>query len=194
MLTSHKLPLEFDPQLLQDDLSQILPHEWVPHFNKQYYEGEWKALALRSTTGKTNQIYRSPDDTREAIDTPTLTRCQNFRRVLDAFECRILAARLLSLGPGSRIREHEDQHIGPEYDQLRFHIPVVTGAGVEFFVNNQKLVMDEGQAWYIDFSLPHRVENLSDRNRVHLVIDCRINGWVMSMIPFDHRALTGPKY
>ena len=183
MLISYRMPLEFDPQLLQVDLSQILPHEWRPHFNKQYYEGVWEALALRSTTGKTNQIFRSLDDLRTAVDTPTLTRCKYFQRVLDSFECPILAARLLSLGPGSRIREHEDYNIGPEYDQLRFHIPLVTDASVDFFVNNQKLVMSEGEAWYIDFSLPHRVENLSDRNRVHLVLDCRINSWLKSMIP-----------
>src|SRR5215471_16112118 len=183
MLTSHKLPLEFDPQLLQSDLLQILPQEWVPHFNKQYYEGKWKALALRSPTGRTNQIYRSPDQMREAVDTPTLTRCQYFRQVLDSFACPVLAARLLSLEAGSRILEHEDFYIGPEYDQLRFHIPVVTDPGVEFFINNQRLVMREGEVWYVDFSFPHRVENLSARERVHLVIDCRINSWVRKMIP-----------
>jgi len=183
MLVSYKLPLKFDAQLMQTDLAVIRPQEWVPHFNKQYYEGEWKALALRSTTGRTNQIYRAPDDLRAAVDTPTLTRCKFFRRVLDSFECPVLFARLLSLGAGSRIREHEDHCIGPEYDQLRFHIPVVTDERVDFYVNNQKLVMNEGEAWYIDFSLPHRIENLSDRNRVHLVIDCRINTWLRSMIP-----------
>jgi len=183
MLVSHKLPLKFDAQSMQADLREILPQEWRPHFNKQYYEGEWKALALRSTTGRNNQIYRAPDDLREAIETETLSRCHYFRRVLDSFECPILAARLLGLGPGSRIREHEDFYIGPEYDQLRFHIPVVTDESVDFFVNHQKLVMNEGEAWYIDFSFPHRVENLSERTRVHLVIDCRINGWVRRMIP-----------
>lgn len=183
MLTSYRLPLEFDPQLLQRDLSQIPTHEWVPHFNKPYYEGQWKALALRSTTGRTKQVYRSPVEMREALETPTLTRCQYFQRVLDSFACPVLAARLLSLGPGSRIREHEDHHIGPGYDQLRFHIPVITDPSVEFFINNQRLVMREGEAWYVDFSLPHRVENLSDRERVHLVIDCRMNSWIRKMIP-----------
>ena len=192
MLISHKLQLEFDAPSMQADLREILPHEWRPHFNKQYYEGDWKALALRSTTGRTNQIYRSPDDVREAVETSTLTRCQCFRRVLDSFACPILAARLLSLGPGSRIREHEDYYIGPEYDQLRFHIPVVTDERVEFFVNNQKLLMSAGEAWYIDFSLPHRVENLSERTRVHLVVDCRINDWVRKMIPLAWDAVIPP--
>jgi len=47
--------------------------------------------------------------------------------------------------------------------------------------------MAEGEAWYIDFGLPHRINNDSDKDRVHFVIDCRVNNWIEEMIPAGHR-------
>lgn len=190
MLIGSKLPLAFDAELLKADLRQIGADEWVPHFNKGYYEGEWKGLALRSTTGRANQLYRPPDDTREATATLILARCPSFRQVFDAFRCPILAARLLSLSPGSKIREHEDYLMGFEYGWIRLHIPVATDRRVEFFVANQRLEMMEGETWYIDFNLPHRVSNSSDKDRVHLVIDCVVNDWLEGVVA-SGKAATG---
>lgn len=184
MMISYKLPLAFDAEFLKADLGRICADEWVAHFNKEYYEGEWKGLALRSTTGKAKQLYRAPDDSREAIGTAILERCQYFKQVLGSFKCPILTARLLSLSPGSKIREHEDYFLGFEDGTIRIHIPIVTDKRVEFFVGNEKLEMMEGEAWYIDFSQPHSVSNTSDKDRVHLVIDCAVNGWLEGLVPF----------
>ncbi|HEX7956022.1 MAG TPA: aspartyl/asparaginyl beta-hydroxylase domain-containing protein [Pyrinomonadaceae bacterium] len=184
MLSSYKLPLAFDAAALKADLERIPAGEWVAHFNRGDYEGEWKGLALRSTTGRANQLFTFAQDTTEAADTPVLGQCPYFRRVLAAFECPIHAARLLSLGPGSKILEHSDVDLGGEDGLLRVHVPVVTDGRVEFFVGGRRLLMAEGEAWCIDFSLPHRVTNGSDKDRVHLVVDCRVNGWLESLLPF----------
>ena len=184
MLISYKLPLAFDAGSLKADLARVAPGEWKAHFNKGYYEGEWKGLALRSTTGRANQIFTFAQETAAAVDTPVLERCHYFRQVLAAFECPVHAARLLSLGPGSKILEHRDDFMGFEEGLIRIHIPVTTDERVEFFVGGRRLSMAEGEVWYIDFGLPHRVNNLSDRERVHLVVDCRVNDWVESVIPF----------
>ena len=190
MLSSYKLPLAFDAESLKADLERIDPGEWVAHFNKGYYEGHWRGLALRSTSGRATQLFTPAQETKDAVDTAILGRCSYFQHVLAAFECPIRSARLLSLGPGSKILEHQDYFLGIEDGQIRIHIPVTTDARVEFFVDSRRLVMEEGEAWYIDFSLPHRVNNVSDKDRVHLVIDCRVNGWLEGMIPFgkcEHR-------
>ena len=183
MFSTYQLPFNFDADALRADLDQVLPEEWRPHFNRGYYEGEWKALALRSTTGQAKEIYRAPNDTREAIETIVLSRCVYFQKVLNAFECPILTARLMSLGPGSRILEHEDFFLGFEYGSIRIHIPITTDRRVEFFLAGERLQMKEGEAWYIDFGRPHRVNNLSDQNRVHLVIDCTVNEWLRALFP-----------
>lgn len=183
MLTSHKLSLDFNAEFLKADLRQIAANEWVAHFNKGYYEGEWKGLALRSPSGRSTQLHRHPDESPLAQETAILARCAYFQEVLAAFKCPIRLARLLSLSPGSKIREHVDFFLGLEDGMLRLHIPVATDPRVEFVVDNQRLMLREGETWYIDFTLPHRVSNHSDQDRVHLVIDCTINDWLLAMIP-----------
>lgn len=183
MLSSYKLPLAFDAAALKADLERIAPGEWVPHFNRGYYEGEWKGLALRSTTGRANQLFTPPQETAEPVDTPVLERCPYFRRALAAFECPVYTARLLSLGAGAKILEHTDDFLGGEDGLLRVHIPVATDERVEFVVGGQRLSLREGEAWCIDFSLPHRIHNGSDKDRVHLVVDCRVNGWLEGLVP-----------
>jgi hypothetical protein len=42
--------------------------------------------------------------------------------------------------------------------------------------------MQPGECWYLNFDLPHRVQNLGATDRVHLVVDCQVNDWLRAMI------------
>ena len=185
MLSSYKLPLAFDAVSLKADLERILAKDWVAHFNRAYYEGAWKGLALRSTTGRANQLSTLAHEEAVSVETQVLDRCPYVRQVLAAFECTIPAARLLSLGAGAKILEHNDSFLGGDFGLLRVHIPVTTDSAVEFFAGGCKLVMREGEAWCIDFSLPHHITNGSDRDRVHLIIDCQVNAWLQRLLPSE---------
>jgi quercetin dioxygenase-like cupin family protein len=184
MLLCHRLPFDFDSDALKTDLDALQPGDWTRHFNRDYYEGEWKGIALRSTSGRANQLYRAPNDDAPPLDTPLLARCPNLHAALERFECPLVTTRLLSLAPGSKIREHTDDFLGPEYGLVRLHVPITTDPRVNFHVGGERLHMGGGEVWYIDFSRPHRVENGGDDDRVHLVIDCRVNDWLLAMIPF----------
>ena len=61
----------------------------------------------------------------------------------------------------------------------RVHIPVITNPEVEFFLQGELIDMRPGEAWYLNFNLPHRVENRSSEARVHLVVDCIVNDWFL---------------
>jgi hypothetical protein len=37
--------------------------------------------------------------------------------------------------------------------------------------------MKSGECWYADFDRPHSVNNRSNEDRVHLIIDCLRNEW-----------------
>jgi hypothetical protein len=154
MLTSYKLPFTFDAASLKTDLARVLENDWVRHFNRQYYEGAWKGVALQSATGRANQLHTPPQESANVVDTPVLNRCPYFQKVLTEFHCPIHHARLLSLGPGARILEHTDDFLGGEDGLLRVHIPITTDERVDFFVGGHRLTMCEGEAWCIDFSRP----------------------------------------
>jgi hypothetical protein len=162
---------------LRGDLSLIGADEWVPHFNKACYEGDWSAAPLRSIGGAAGQIY--PDPTaRNFAGTPILDRCHYFQQVLDSFRCDLLSARLLRLEAGSKIREHSDLNLAYEDGEIRVHIPVQTSPQVEFYLDGRRIVMGEGECWYVNTSLRHRVHNRGPIDRIHLVVDCVVNGWM----------------
>ena len=182
MLNTLKLPFEFAADRLSEDLARIQPSDWVRHFNAADYEGVWTVAALRSVDGKEKQIYPDPAACTERFaDTQLLAACPYFQEVVAAFRCPKQSVRLLRLGAGSRIKEHRDYCLGFDNNELRIHIPVATNPEVEFYVSGERIVMREGEAWYINFNLPHRIYNGGVTDRIHLVIDCEVNDWVRSV-------------
>jgi hypothetical protein len=198
-LTFVRLPLEFCTERLKADLRCVAPHEWIPHFNDRNYEGDWSGIALRAVGGR-DSIYPDPASDASYADTDALARCSYLGDVLAAFECPIGSARLLRLGPGARILEHSDVDLSVDDGTVRLHVPVTTNPYVEFVVAGERVDMREGECWYFDASLPHRVHNRGASDRVHLVFDCRVNEWLKGLMPqhpasradrraiFDHRS------
>jgi len=177
-----KLPFQFDADLLKRDLAAVAEDEWIRHFNQYNYEGNWSVAALRSNGGRTKQIYPDPHSPDDFRDTEILARCPYVREVLSRVECEKEAVRFMLLAPGARIKEHKDFFIGFDDGVVRLHVPVVTNEKVEFYLNGERLPMREGELWYLDFSQKHRVENHGDTNRIHLVMDCKVNGWLVGKI------------
>jgi len=171
-----KLPLLFDPDALLKDLRACEAMEWPPHFHTEDYAGLWSGLALRSASGKADDIYSHPGSATR-LDTPLLGLCPYIAGIFDAFECEIESARLLRLAPGALIKEHRDLHTGYQFDVFRVHIPIETSRQVRFLLGGQALDMRAGECWYADFSLPHSVENCGDSARTNLILDCKRNGW-----------------
>lgn len=177
-----KLPFQFEPTLLKEDLAKVADDEWIRHFNRQYYEGAWSVASLRSTGGRAKQIYPDPHSTEDFEDTDILARCEYVQKILQTIECEKEAARFMLLGAGARILEHRDYFIGVKDGTIRLHIPVITNPQVEFYLADELIEMREGELWYLDFYQKHRVENNSDADRIHLVLDCKVNDWLIGYI------------
>ncbi|MEP7336641.1 MAG: aspartyl/asparaginyl beta-hydroxylase domain-containing protein [Acidobacteriota bacterium] len=182
-LKTYQLPFHFDPRALQADLAQLANENWVAHFNRHYYEGAWSGVALRATDGLANRLFNNPNQ-RNFADTPALERCPNLQAVLANFHCPLTSVRLLKLAAGAAIREHSDPDLHHEYGEVRLHIPLLTNPQVEFFLAGERIVMNEGECWYLNLSLPHRVFNRGATDRIHLVVDCLVNDWLQTIIPF----------
>jgi ribosomal protein S18 acetylase RimI-like enzyme len=173
-----KLPLQFDASRLQADLARITAAEFVPHFNTAYYQGDWSAVPLRSIGGRLDHIYPDPTAKNAFADTPLLARCDYIREALATLRCPQQAVRFLRLKTGSIIKEHCDHELGFEDGEVRLHIPVITNPDVEFVLNQERVIMNEGECWYLNVNRPHRVANRGTTDRVHLVVDCVVNDWL----------------
>lgn len=176
MTSTLKLPFTFDPATLQRDVQNLSSDEWTPHFNTQYYEGDWSGVALRAAAGAHVGLYPDPA-AEEYVDTPMLEKCPSVQVVLSMFECETESVRYLRLGPGARILKHRDYNLSADDGLARVHIPVKTSAQVDFYLDGNRIEMKEGEAWYLNFNLFHSVENHGSEERVHLVVDCIVNDW-----------------
>jgi hypothetical protein len=179
-----RLPLTFDPGLLVRDLGGLASTGWIRHYVKQNYDGDWSVIPLRGPAGETHplRMINSDPTARSFVDTPFLEGCGYFRQVLAGFGCALRGVRLMRLGPGSCIKEHTDYDLSFEDGTVRFHIPVVTNDGVEFYLNQHRVVLEAGSIWYLRLSDPHSVVNRGSADRVHMVIDAEVNGWVEALL------------
>ncbi len=180
-----KLSLSFDATRLQEDLGKVMASsaDWIDHYVTQNYEGSWSVIPLRANRGASHpvmMIYSDPVST-DYVDTPFLAASPYFAEVLASFQTKVLAARLMRLGQGSVIKEHRDHDLDVEGGTVRMHIPVVTNPEVHFLLNGRRVIMAEGECWYLRLSDPHAVRN-DGPDRVHLVVDMEVNDWVRGQL------------
>lgn len=169
-----RLPFQFEADRLQQE-SGSLNSKWIAHFNAAHYEGEWSALPLRSVGGSMTHVVPATDASQVFMDTELMAQCPYIKSIMELLPGEKKAIRLLKLEPGAVIKEHRDHDLCYEQGEARIHIPVTTNPQVEFYLEGERIIMKEGECWYLNFNLPHRIVNGGTADRVHLVIDCLVN-------------------
>src|ERR1700730_15994827 len=177
MLSHARLGLPVPVESWQKEINSLTA-EWDLHCNYKHFEGKWTVLPLRSPGGRSHQINPDAMQGEAYADTSSLQSCPSIRSWLKELRCPLMSLRLVNLKPGSVIKEHRDHELSFENGEARLHIPVFTNPEVEFYLNNTPMKMLEGECWYINANLPHRVSNKGLSDRIHLVIDCKVNGWL----------------
>ena len=97
----------------------------------------------------------------------------------------------MKLSKGKAIGKHSDK-IDKDIDSgkvIRVHIPIRTNKDVIFTLyesSKDKKGHDHnlktGHFYYTDVSKPHAVRNTSKEDRIHLVVDCKANSAIRSLI------------
>ncbi|MEO8860329.1 MAG: aspartyl/asparaginyl beta-hydroxylase domain-containing protein [Ginsengibacter sp.] len=189
MLKFARLKKRFDVKQMQQEVCAIESALWEPHYNTKHYEGTWTTLQLRSINGNIeNGVSIHGSSLQENMsykDTILLEKCLYLKSVINFFSCEKMSVRLMNLNAGSIIKEHTDFDMNFEKGEARFHIPLFTNPGVSFFIEDEKILMKEGECWYLNLSLKHKVNNFGDANRIHLVIDCKVNDWIKKLLKDD---------
>ena len=111
--------------------------------------------------------------------------------ILDKLPCSYERVRFMKLAKGKVIGKHSDK-IDKDIDSgkiIRIHIPIRTNKNVIFTLyentkdkkgleHNLKI----GHFYYTDVSKPHAVRNTSKEDRIHLVVDCKANSALRTLI------------
>jgi mannose-6-phosphate isomerase-like protein (cupin superfamily) len=162
---------------MQEEVNHLLLQNWKLHYNTKDYEGSWEALPLRSINGDTKNIL-ALDGSNHFEDTFLMGMAPYIKQVADSLLCPKMSIRLLNLKAGAIVHAHSDQDLYFEEGEVRLHVPIVTNSKAEFYLEEERIVMEEGECWYMNLALKHRLHNKSTEDRIHLVIDCKVNDWM----------------
>jgi hypothetical protein len=157
-----RLPFRFDVERLSQEVQAFDESEWMAH--PAGYDGN-SSLPLISLHGEMNDAFSGP-----MKPTDKLARAPYIEQVLASFNEVFGRSRLMRLGGNCAVPEHFDANYH-WYNRVRIHIPITTNPQVLFYCGDTHVHMAAGETWIFDSWKAHRVENASDRTRVHLVID-----------------------
>ena len=86
--------MQFDAARLREDLDVLGSAEWLEHFVKQNYDGDWSIIPLRAQAGAIHPVMRMYSNPTAAAfaDTPLLARTPYFRRCCTSLPARSTAS------------------------------------------------------------------------------------------------------
>lgn len=116
----------------------------------------------------------------EAVDLPAMLKLPDVKsQALDIMRLvqgsrlgRILVTRL---EPGQKILPHKDTEGEYANYYTRYHLVLQGMPGSLFNCGNETVNMQTGELWWFDASAEHSVVNNSRDDRVHMLIDVRID-------------------
>ena len=174
-----KLPVVFDKEALEDEVSAILTQYGAKKQFGGYHDGGWTAIGLMASGGN----YLDDQVTTNIQKTDPLRIAPYLNSIIDSFEVPTGRVRLMQLGPGERIHWHFDHSFVFPGKSVRLHIPVFTNDQVRLQIGHQDLFWGPGETWFGDFSFPHRVINGGATPRIHLVLDLKFEDQIRPLFP-----------
>ncbi len=102
----------------------------------------------------------------------------------NGFTVRLLLAKLLA---GGNIPHHTDAGFSL-LNCHRVHIPLITNDEVIFSVGGEEKNMKPGEFWEINNGIDHAVENRSDQDRIHIIVD-----WMPNFAGLPHEEALKPE-
>lgn len=97
-----------------------------------------------------------------------------YKHLEDLYDAKVVRCEIVKMHKHSSIPTHIDSG---EFLYLgrRIHVPLVTNKDITFTVLNHSLNMQVGKWYDINNSLPHSVDNPTDTERIHIIIDLIFN-------------------
>lgn len=173
-------------QQMQQELLNLLQADWCEHVNRRDYQGTWDVLALRCAAEHKSSHPLLQSFALEQVSSwhnlPALEQSPALLRFVQQLPYPVLAVRLMRLHPEALIKPHQDRGLSLEQGEVRLHLPLQSNPGLHFYVNQQRVPMEEGQLWYINADQVHWVENKGTTARINLVLDCAVNALLKEQI------------
>lgn len=158
------------------------PHLWkADTYLRDYPQGPFAdvdTVFLRFPPASVTELERSAKDQHECVWMDGALHLPAARPLIFALMGQVSGERLgrvmvNRIRPGGCIYPHADT---PEHAQYwdRFHYVVASAPGVTFRCGDETVAMATGELWWFQNALEHEVINNSAQDRMHLIIDVRL--------------------
>ncbi len=168
----------------------------------KYTKGnDWTAISLYGYGSKITDILKpgvlkssvSVDEQLQWTSLHEATPLNPVFKILENLPCKYERVRFMKLEAGKVIGKHSDKidkDLGFDDGQImRIHVPIRTNDDVVFslYESPRAKVAHEynlktGHYYYMDVTKPHAVRNMSEVDRIHLVVDCYVNDSLRTMV------------
>ena len=191
-------PVKYDWRFVLDYIDNI-------EFSKvktKYSKGDdWTAISLRgygptpSDILKPNVLKSKVNESVVLQDTSLLEEdgFQVINDILAKIPSTFERVRFMKIKANSSIGKHSDK-IDKEFglddgNIVRIHVPIRTNDQVNFSLWDDREeiqnYLEEGHYYYVDVRAPHAVQNNSDVDRIHLVIDTYVNSDILKLLGIE---------
>jgi hypothetical protein len=174
------------------------------HYSNYNKKKSWSAISLRGYTSDIMRIEKPiemsskwkeehKDEHFELQDTSLREQFLEINSLLSFLgDAELHRIRFMCLVPGGgELTRHTDQvdpDSGLNNDNVcRLHFPIQTNPDVRFGVwepsgNKKEVNMKVGECWVLDTRKPHTVINDGNQDRIHLVVDVKVNSHLKELI------------
>ena len=164
----YQVPLRFDAEQLNREVSQFNEMDWQIHRTKI---AGTSSIVLVSVGGTINDDFAISGAMR---GTAFLELCPYIQQVIKAFEAPVSRSYLLRIPKSSKVLPLGDYN----YHWFRrrcIYVPIVTNLGVQFSYNDhqQKIEPKAGEAWTLNHSQHHGIANTGAEDCIYLVIETK---------------------
>ena len=190
---------QYDVTKLIRDMNRVFKNT---HWKNKESDGSWKSITLKGYNGNTQDWLENTElgtnENNKYKYTQAVVGCNYFKDIFDSLNTEIYLVRLLKLRKHSKIKYHTDEVVFKnKWNIIRCHLPIVTDnknimkLGMPLQAPKYHIWraedlyskhMSAGNLWYTNVNMLHSVENNSDIDRIHLVIDLRPTAEILEKI------------
>jgi len=148
----------------------------------------WEAIPLHTINGIEGNNGTIPTSIENKNFKPnnTLLKCKYFQDILNELNTDIYLVRIMKLKPGGYVAPHVDKFINKKDNIIRCQIPIITNNEIDFYFNNKKYYLDEGNLYFLNAGeVKHSIKNNSKYDRITLIIDLKPSSFINNKINYS---------
>ena len=163
---------EVNVDKIEQEISKLSEYDWNKWFYRQtvtkFPHGNTKTYPFIWSQDPINNIISISQHNQKSLLWKLIKKEINY--LTKKYKGRVVKCMLAKLPSDKKISPHTDQQYSL-VNSYRFHFPIKADSKVVFYLNSIPYYLERGSWYEINNQLLHSVDNNSDQDRIHLIVD-----------------------